>query len=70
MACGEKDCLTVRTVAESLYRNYTVGSFQLWDSSEYQEAKTAQGIQAYPWIVDGQQRATRLCFLLGMKPYW
>ncbi|MBC7261823.1 MAG: DUF262 domain-containing protein, partial [Chloroflexi bacterium] len=40
------------------------------DSSEYQEAKTAQGTQASLWIVDGQQRTTALCLLLGQKPYW
>jgi hypothetical protein len=57
-------------LAESLYRDYPVGSFLLWDSSEYQEAKAAQGAQASLWIVDGQQRTTALCLLLGEKPYW
>jgi len=42
----------------------------LWDSSEYQESKTAQGTQASLWIVDGQQRTTALCLILGHKPYW
>jgi hypothetical protein len=60
----------VKRLAESLYRDYPVGSFLLWDSSEYQEAKTAQGTQASLWIVDGQQRITALCLLLGRKPYW
>lgn len=60
----------VKLLAESLYRDYPVGSFLLWDSSEYQEAKTAQGTQASLWIVDGQQRTTALCLLLGMKPFW
>jgi len=60
----------VKKLAESLYRDYPVGSFLLWDSSEYQEAKTAQGSQASLWIVDGQQRTTALCLLLGQKPYW
>lgn len=60
----------VKLLAESLYRGYPVGSFLLWDSSEYQEAKTAQGTQASLWIVDGQQRTTALCLLLGMRPYW
>jgi len=60
----------VKKLAESLYRDYPVGSFLLWDSSEYQEAKTAQGTQASLWIVDGQQRTTALCLLLGQKPYW
>lgn len=57
-------------LTESLYRDYPVGSFLLWDSSAYQEAKSAQGAQASLWIVDGQQRTTALCLLLGEKPYW
>jgi len=60
----------VKLLAESLYRDYPIGSFLLWDSSEYQEAKTAQGTLASLWIVDGQQRTTALCLLLGQKPYW
>ncbi len=60
----------VKLLCESLYRDYPIGSILLWDSSEYQEAKTAQGTQASFWIVDGQQRTTALCLLLGMKPFW
>lgn len=60
----------VKLLAESLYREYPVGSFLIWDSSRYQEAKTAEGSQASLWIVDGQQRTTALCLLLGQKPYW
>lgn len=60
----------VKKLAESLYRDYPVGSFLLWDSAEYQESKTAQGTQASLWIVDGQQRTTALCLLMGQKPYW
>lgn len=60
----------VKLLAESLYREYPVGSFLLWDSSAYQETKTAEGTQASLWIVDGQQRTTALCLLLGQKPYW
>lgn len=60
----------VKLLAESLYRDYPVGSFLLWDSADYQEAKTAEGSQATLWIVDGQQRTTALCLLLGQKPYW
>ncbi|MCS6840119.1 MAG: DUF262 domain-containing protein [Roseiflexus sp.] len=64
------DTEQVKKLAESLYRDYPVGSFLLWDSSDYQESKTAQGTQASLWIVDGQQRTTALCLLLGQKPYW
>jgi hypothetical protein len=60
----------VKLLAESLYRDYPVGSLLLWDSAAYQEAKTAQGTQASLWIVDGQQRTTALCLLFGQKPYW
>lgn len=60
----------VKRLAESLYRDYPIGSFLLWNSKEYQEAKTAEGAQASRWIVDGQQRTTALCLLLGRKPYW
>ncbi|MHA2612015.1 MAG: GmrSD restriction endonuclease domain-containing protein [bacterium JZ-2024 1] len=60
----------VKKLAESLYLGYPVGSFLLWNSSEYQEAKTAQGTQASLWIVDGQQRTMALCLVLGQKPYW
>lgn len=60
----------VALLAESLYKDYPVGSFLLWDSSDYRETKTAEGSQASLWIVDGQQRTTALCLLLGQKPYW
>lgn len=60
----------VKLLAESLYRNYPIGSLLLWNSSDYQEAKGPQGTQASLWIVDGQQRTTALCLLLGQKPYW
>ncbi|RLB12140.1 MAG: hypothetical protein DRG63_12105, partial [Deltaproteobacteria bacterium] len=60
----------VKLLAESLYRDYPIGSFLLWDSSDYQEARVAQGAKASQWIVDGQQRTTALSLLLGQKPYW
>ncbi|MEM3453361.1 MAG: DUF262 domain-containing protein [Candidatus Hadarchaeum sp.] len=60
----------VKSLVDSLYKDYPVGSFLLWDSSEYQESKTAQGSQTSLWIVDGQQRTTALCLILGHKPYW
>ncbi|RLI39983.1 hypothetical protein DRO64_09740 [Candidatus Bathyarchaeota archaeon] len=60
----------VKLLAESLYREYPIGSLLLWDSSEYQEAKVSKGTQISLWIIDGQQRITALCLLFGMKPYW
>lgn len=64
------DADQVKDLAESLYRDYPIGSFLLWDYSDYEQSKTAQGAQASLWIVDGQQRTTALCLLLGQKPYW
>lgn len=64
------DAEQVKKLAESLYRDYPIGSLLLWDSSDYKESKVAQGTQASLWIVDGQQRTTALCLLLGQKPYW
>jgi len=60
----------VKKLAESLYRDYPVGSFLLWHSSQYGQPKTAKGTEPSLWIVDGQQRTTALCLLLGKKPYW
>jgi uncharacterized protein with ParB-like and HNH nuclease domain len=45
----------VKRLAESLYRNYPIGSFLMWNSSEYSEPRTAQVIPQPIWIVDGQQ---------------
>ncbi len=59
-----------KLLTESLYRDYPIGSFLLWDSAEYVESKVAEGTQASLWIIDGQQRTTALCLLLGRKPYW
>jgi hypothetical protein len=64
------DAQKVRFLAESLYREYPIGSLLLWDASEYVETKSAQGGGNPNWIVDGQQRTTALCLLLGRKPYW
>jgi len=64
------DAEQVKKLVESLYRDYPIGSFLLWDASQYEEAKTAKGTQGSLWIVDGQQRTTALCLLLGMRPYW
>lgn len=60
----------VRFLIESLYREYPVGSFLFWDSSDYTQTKGALGEASPTWIVDGQQRTTALCLLLGRKPYW
>ncbi|HEV3309793.1 MAG TPA: DUF262 domain-containing protein [Chloroflexota bacterium] len=64
------DAEQCKLLVESLYRDYPVGSFLLWDSSTYMQSKVAEGAQISEWIIDGQQRTTALCLLLGMKPYW
>lgn len=60
----------VKLLVESLYREYPIGSFLLWDSTEYMESKTAMGSEISLWIVDGQQRITALSLLFNKKPYW
>jgi hypothetical protein len=53
----------VATLADSLWRNYPVGSLLLWASRD-PHAKSRD------WIADGQQRLTALCVLFGQKPRW
>ena len=65
------DPTDVATFAESLYRDYPVGSFLLWEAPEYGQPRTDHGKQASTWIIDGQQRTTALCLLFGRMPsYW
>jgi hypothetical protein len=61
----------VRDLADSLWRGYPVGSYLVWYSQDDVEPKVHED-QASPgaWLVDGQQRTTALCILLGRKPYW
>lgn len=64
----------VRDLAESLWRDYPVGSVLIWDSSsfrdEVQERATVDTRKPGKWLVDGQQRTTALCILSGRRPYW
>lgn len=64
----------VRDLAESLWRDYPVGSILIWDSTSQRsdvEPRGALDAQAPThWLVDGQQRTTALCILSGRKPYW
>jgi hypothetical protein len=64
------DAEQVRLLVESLYKNYPVGTFLVWDCSQYMESKTAQGSGSVLWIVDGQQRTTALALAFAEKPYW
>ena len=61
----------VRDLAESLWFDYPIGSLLVWNSrgpAEEQHAHDAQ--RPGLWVVDGQQRSSALCILLGPKPYW
>lgn len=64
------DAEQVRLLVESLYKNYPVGTFLVWDCSPYLESKTAKGSGSVLWIVDGQQRTTALALAFAEKPYW
>jgi hypothetical protein len=64
----------VRDLAESLWRDYPVGSLLIWDSREQTDKVEQRGAgdarAPTNWLVDGQQRATALCILAGRRPYW
>lgn len=61
----------VKHLLDSLCRAYPLGAILCWRHREYQQARFATGTEPdRSWIVDGQQRATALCLLLGKKPYW
>jgi hypothetical protein len=64
----------VRDLAESLWLKYPVGSVLIWDSGTHKtaiEPKSVTDAKAPSlWLVDGQQRTTALCLLMGRKPYW
>jgi len=51
----------LRDLADSLYRDYPIGSLLLWEDpvarSKY-------------WVADGQHRLISLCLLFGATPFW
>ncbi len=51
----------VRDVADSLYRDYPIGSLLLWEDP---------GEHSKYWIADGQHRLISLCLLFGATPFW
>lgn len=55
----------VAALADSLWRNYPVGSLLLW-RGRGEQAESGPRL----WIGDGQQRLTSLCFLFGREPAW
>lgn len=61
----------VRELIDSLWRGYPVGSFLIWYAGD--DVVTRGPNDAHmpdAWVVDGQQRTTALCLLLGRKPFW
>ena len=61
----------VRDLAESLFRGFPVGSLLLWNSKDdVSQRGPKDNPNPTTWIVDGQQRTTALCLLLGRKPFW
>ena len=61
----------VKNLLDSLCRNYPLGSVLSWQATDYDSQRGAAGTGTQRiWIVDGQQRTTALCLILGKKPYW
>lgn len=60
----------VRDFAESICNNYPIGSLLCWNNPEYMDSKQTVVIHQREWIIDGQQRVTALCLIVGRKPYW
>jgi hypothetical protein len=55
----------VKLLAESLYRDYPIGSLLLWDSSDYVETKTAQGSDASLGLLTDNSAVAQCAFCLG-----
>lgn len=61
----------VKSLVDSLWRDYPIGSLLVWNRPDYLSARAALGTQSPKlWIVDGQQRASSLCLIFGLKPFW
>ncbi|HLY77436.1 MAG TPA: DUF262 domain-containing protein [Thermoplasmata archaeon] len=61
----------VRTLVDSLYRDYPIGQILTWTNPSYSAPRGPSGTPASRvWLVDGQQRTTALCLMFGNKPYW
>ncbi len=60
----------VREFADSLSRNYPVGSILTWKSRTAIQRGGRKQTQQKSWIIDGQQRVTALCTLFGRRPDW
>ena len=60
----------VRELADSLTRNYPVGSILTWKSSTAIQRGDSDQPGQKSWIIDGQQRTTALCTLFDRRPEW
>lgn len=60
----------VREFADSVSRNYPVGSILTWKSSTAIQRGDSNQPQQKSWLIDGQQRTTALCTLFGKRPDW
>lgn len=60
----------VRELADSLTRNYPVGSILTWKSSTAIQRGNSGQPRQKSWIIDGQQRTTALCTLFDKRPDW
>lgn len=60
----------VRDFADSICNNFPVGSLLCWNNPEYMESRQTVVSHQNEWIIDGQQRVTALCFIIGKKPHW
>ena len=61
----------VATLCNSLRENLPIGLLTVWNTIKYKEPRVRPASGRAPvWIVDGQQRITAFCILLGTKPNW
>ncbi|GIU72141.1 MAG: hypothetical protein KatS3mg003_1620 [Candidatus Nitrosocaldaceae archaeon] len=60
----------VKELFDSLIKGYPIGSFLIWDMTDYISGKHILEDKSKEWIVDGQQRIVSLCILTQNKPYW
>ena len=60
----------VRELADSLTRDFPIGSILTWKSSTAIQRGDSGEPRQKSWIIDGQQRTTALCTLFGKRPDW
>ncbi len=60
----------VREFADSLVRDFPVGSVLTWKSNTAIQRGDSERRLQKSWIIDGQQRTTALCTLFDKRPEW